>query len=94
MVSIPGYDVTEEISNGSRTLVYREYRETDFSLKDDFGLDRRRYVGYLQEFLGIARKIIVEKHSGSIQCNSSPGLGTEFEILIPVQQSAGETSHA
>ncbi|MBC1220207.1 HAMP domain-containing histidine kinase [Nostoc sp. UCD121] len=94
MVSIPGYHVTEEISNGSRTLVYREYRETDFSLKDDFGFERRRYVGYLQEFLAIARKIIVEKYTGSIQCDSSPGQGTEFEILISVQQSAGETSHA
>ncbi|MEH2233315.1 MAG: AAA family ATPase [Nostoc sp.] len=29
MVSIPGYDITEEIYNGSRTLVYRGYRETD-----------------------------------------------------------------
>ncbi|MEH2307478.1 hypothetical protein [Nostoc sp.] len=86
MVSITGYHVTEEIYNGSRTLIYREYGETDFSIKDDFGFERRRYVGYLQEFLAIARKIIVEKNSGSIQCNSSPGLGTEFEILIPVQQ--------
>ncbi|MBD2525518.1 hypothetical protein [Nostoc sp. FACHB-133] len=86
MVSIPGYHVTEEIYNGSRTLIYREYGETDFSIKDDFGFERRRYVGYLQEFLAIARKIIVEKNSGLIQCNSSPGLGTEFEILIPVQQ--------
>ncbi|MDZ8261443.1 AAA family ATPase [Nostoc sp. ChiQUE01b] len=29
MVSIPGYDITKEIYNGSRTLVYRGYRETD-----------------------------------------------------------------
>ncbi|MEH2176442.1 trifunctional serine/threonine-protein kinase/ATP-binding protein/sensor histidine kinase [Nostoc sp.] len=29
MVSILGYDITEEIYNGSRTLVYRGYRETD-----------------------------------------------------------------
>ncbi|MEH2203787.1 MAG: protein kinase [Nostoc sp.] len=29
IVSIPGYDITEEIYNGSRTLVYRGYRETD-----------------------------------------------------------------
>ncbi|WP_228014385.1 trifunctional serine/threonine-protein kinase/ATP-binding protein/sensor histidine kinase [Fortiea sp. LEGE XX443] len=36
--------------------------------------------------LAIARQIIVEKHGGSIQCNSSPGQGTEFAILIPVQQ--------
>ncbi|MEH1783933.1 MAG: AAA family ATPase [Nostoc sp.] len=36
--------------------------------------------------LAIARQIIVEKHGGSIQCNSSPGQGTEFIIAIPVRQ--------
>jgi len=36
--------------------------------------------------LAIARQIIVEKHNGSIQCNSSPGQGTEFVILIPIRQ--------
>jgi PAS domain S-box-containing protein len=35
--------------------------------------------------LAIARQIIVEKHGGSIQCNSSPGQGTEFVILIPIK---------
>lgn len=29
LVKIPGYRVTEEIYNGSRTQVYRAYRETD-----------------------------------------------------------------
>ncbi|MEH2378845.1 MAG: AAA family ATPase [Nostoc sp.] len=29
MVTIPGYQVSEELYNGSRTLVYRGYRETD-----------------------------------------------------------------
>ncbi|MBC1225032.1 AAA family ATPase [Nostoc sp. UCD121] len=29
MVSIPGYQITEEIYNGSRTVVYRGYRESD-----------------------------------------------------------------
>ncbi|MEH1942380.1 MAG: AAA family ATPase [Nostoc sp.] len=29
MVSIPGYDVSQELYNGSRTLVYRANRETD-----------------------------------------------------------------
>lgn len=28
-VSIPGYKVSEQLYNGSRTLVYRGYRETD-----------------------------------------------------------------
>ncbi|OCQ89788.1 serine/threonine protein kinase [Nostoc sp. MBR 210] len=34
--------------------------------------------------LAIARQIIVEKHGGSIECNSSPGQGTEFVILLPI----------
>lgn len=29
MVSIPGYDISKELYNGSRTLVYRADRETD-----------------------------------------------------------------
>ncbi len=29
-ISIPGYQVSEELYNGSRTLVYRGYREADF----------------------------------------------------------------
>ncbi|MDM9581586.1 trifunctional serine/threonine-protein kinase/ATP-binding protein/sensor histidine kinase [Nostoc sp. GT001] len=36
--------------------------------------------------LAIARQIVVEKHGGSIDCNSSPGKGTEFVIAIPVRQ--------
>ncbi|MDZ8085946.1 MAG: AAA family ATPase [Nostoc sp. DedQUE12b] len=36
--------------------------------------------------LAIARQIVVEKHGGSIQCNSYPGKGTEFVIAIPARQ--------
>ncbi|MDZ8050199.1 MAG: sensor histidine kinase [Aulosira sp. ZfuVER01] len=36
--------------------------------------------------LSISRQIIVEKHGGSIDCQSTPGKGTEFIIKIPVQQ--------
>ncbi|BAY74650.1 multi-sensor signal transduction multi-kinase [Nostoc linckia NIES-25] len=35
--------------------------------------------------LAIAHQIIVEKHGGSIECNSSPGQGTEFAIFIPIR---------
>ncbi|MEH1945933.1 MAG: AAA family ATPase [Nostoc sp.] len=35
--------------------------------------------------LAIARQIVVEKHGGSIHCNSAPGKGTEFAIVIPVR---------
>ncbi|MFW9260114.1 AAA family ATPase [Nostoc sp. CALU 546] len=38
--------------------------------------------------LAIARQIIVEKHGGSIECNSSTEHGTEFVILIPVRHEA------
>ena len=34
--------------------------------------------------LAIAQQIIVEKHCGSLECNTSPAQGTEFAILIPV----------
>ncbi|OUL35811.1 hybrid sensor histidine kinase/response regulator [Nostoc sp. T09] len=36
--------------------------------------------------LSISHQIIVEKHGGSIECQSTPGKGTEFAIKIPVQQ--------
>jgi signal transduction histidine kinase len=35
--------------------------------------------------LAIAYQIIVEKHRGYLECNSSPGEGTEFVILIPIR---------
>jgi light-regulated signal transduction histidine kinase (bacteriophytochrome) len=36
--------------------------------------------------LAISYQIVVEKHHGSIQCNSQPGEGTEFVLEIPIQQ--------
>ncbi|WP_168646200.1 ATP-binding protein [Dolichospermum sp. UHCC 0259] len=36
--------------------------------------------------LSISYKIITEKHHGSLQCISTPGLGTEFIITIPLKQ--------
>jgi two-component system NtrC family sensor kinase len=33
--------------------------------------------------LSISRQIIVEKHYGQIECNSQPGVGTEFVIHLP-----------
>lgn len=37
--------------------------------------------------LSIAHSIVVEKHGGSLICNSTPGEGAEFVIELPVQQS-------
>ncbi|MEG4209899.1 ATP-binding protein [Microcoleus sp. S13_B4] len=36
--------------------------------------------------LSISYKIIVEKHKGTLRCDSTPGLGTEFSIEIPLRQ--------
>ncbi|MBE9118142.1 GHKL domain-containing protein [Lusitaniella coriacea LEGE 07157] len=35
--------------------------------------------------LAIARKIIEEKHGGSLHCTSEPGNGTEFAISLPLE---------
>ncbi|MBD2298452.1 sensor histidine kinase [Nostoc sp. FACHB-190] len=34
--------------------------------------------------LSIAHQIIVEKHNGTMEVNSQPGIGTEFTIAIPI----------
>ncbi len=37
--------------------------------------------------LSISYKIVVEKHKGALRCDSTPGLGTEFLIEIPLRKS-------
>ena len=34
--------------------------------------------------LAIAKSIVVEKHHGSLDVNSTPGQGTEFVITLPI----------
>ncbi|MDY6901139.1 MAG: ATP-binding protein, partial [Cyanobacteriota bacterium] len=34
--------------------------------------------------LSISHQIIVEKHGGKLTCNSVPGKGTEFLIILPI----------
>lgn len=36
--------------------------------------------------LAISYQIVVEKHSGRVECVSTPGQGTEFLILLPIKQ--------
>ena len=38
--------------------------------------------------LSISHQIIVEKHGGTITCNSEVGVGTEFAIALPIQQQS------
>ncbi|MEH1831294.1 MAG: AAA family ATPase [Nostoc sp.] len=45
LVTIPGYQVNEQLYNGSRTLVYRGYRETD-SLRVVIKLLKNPYPGF------------------------------------------------
>lgn len=40
--------------------------------------------------LAIAYTIIKQKHSGSIDCSSSPNAGTSFTITLPIEQEDGE----
>ncbi len=42
--------------------------------------------------LSIAHSIVVEKHGGSLVCNSTSGEGAEFVIELPVQQSQKSSS--
>jgi signal transduction histidine kinase len=37
--------------------------------------------------LSISYQILVERHGGTLQCNSQPGQGTEFLIEVPVHQT-------
>ncbi|NEP56864.1 MAG: EAL domain-containing protein [Symploca sp. SIO2G7] len=41
--------------------------------------------------LSISYQIVVEKHRGKLDCISSPGNGTEFQIAIPVNQATLRT---
>ncbi|HEY9704623.1 MAG TPA: HAMP domain-containing sensor histidine kinase, partial [Allocoleopsis sp.] len=36
--------------------------------------------------MSISYQIIVEKHSGKIECISEPGKGTTFKVKIPLKQ--------
>jgi signal transduction histidine kinase len=42
--------------------------------------------------LSISYQIVVEKHCGKLTCVSEPGIGTEFLIEIPIQQSNCEST--
>ncbi len=40
--------------------------------------------------LSIARQIVVDKHGGKLECNSTVGVGTEFIIQIPVSNISAD----
>jgi predicted ATPase/signal transduction histidine kinase len=63
IVSIPGYHLDEEIYNGSRTLVYRGYRETD-SLPVVIKLLKNPYPGF-NELLSFRNQYMIAKNLNS-----------------------------
>ena len=63
LVNIPGYRITEELYNGSRTLVYRGYRETD-SLRVVIKLLKNPYPG-LGELVQFRNQYTIAKNLNS-----------------------------
>ncbi|MFW9263037.1 trifunctional serine/threonine-protein kinase/ATP-binding protein/sensor histidine kinase [Nostoc sp. CALU 546] len=71
IVNIPGYKISEELYNGSRTLVYRGYRETD-SLPVVIKLLKNPYPSF-SELLSFRNQYTIAKnlnHPGIIQTYS------------------------
>ncbi|MEH2410920.1 trifunctional serine/threonine-protein kinase/ATP-binding protein/sensor histidine kinase [Nostoc sp.] len=63
LVSIPGYRISEELYNGSRTLVYRGYRETD-SLPVVIKLLKNPYPSF-SELLSFRNQYTIAKNLNS-----------------------------
>ncbi|MEH1869681.1 MAG: AAA family ATPase [Nostoc sp.] len=63
LVRIPGYHITEELYNGSRTIVYRGYRETD-SLPVAIKLLKNPYPNF-SELLSFRNQYIIAKNLNS-----------------------------
>ncbi|MEH2268429.1 MAG: protein kinase, partial [Nostoc sp.] len=63
MVSIPGYRISEELYNGSRTLVYRGYRESD-SLPIVIKLLKNPYPSF-SELLSFRNQYTIAKNLNS-----------------------------
>ncbi|MEH2378848.1 MAG: AAA family ATPase [Nostoc sp.] len=62
-ISIPGYRISEELYNGSRTLVYRGYRETD-SLRVVIKLLKNSYPSF-SELLSFRNQYTIAKNLNS-----------------------------
>ncbi|MEH2407866.1 ATP-binding sensor histidine kinase [Nostoc sp.] len=63
LVSIPGYQANEQLYNGSRTLVYRGYRETD-SLRVVIKLLKNPYPGF-SELMQFRNQYTIAKNLNS-----------------------------
>ncbi|MBD2455303.1 AAA family ATPase [Nostoc sp. FACHB-87] len=63
MLSLPNYTLTEELYNGSRTIVYRGYRKTD-SLKVVIKFLKNPYPNY-QELLSFCNQYTITKNLNS-----------------------------
>jgi two-component system NtrC family sensor kinase len=42
--------------------------------------------------MSISYQIITEKHRGKLECISTPGMGTEFLIQIPLRQAVRQAT--
>ena len=83
LVSIPGYKVNEELYNGSRTLVYRGYRETN-SLPVVIKLLKNPYPS-LGELLSFRNQYTIAKNLNSpliVQKQERQNKITNFNEII------------
>ncbi|MEH2151178.1 MAG: hypothetical protein V7K63_24280 [Nostoc sp.] len=68
LVNIPGYKVSEELYNGSRTIVYRGYREAD-SLPIVIKLLKNLHPTF-SELLSFRNQYTVIVHGGNLLLKS------------------------
>ncbi|MEH2407869.1 hypothetical protein [Nostoc sp.] len=74
-VSIPGYQLNKELYNGSRTLVYPGYRETD-SLRVVIKLLKNPYPSF-SELLSFRNQYTIAKNLNSPRSRTVSSIGTK-----------------
>ncbi|MBD2303865.1 serine/threonine-protein kinase, partial [Nostoc sp. FACHB-190] len=90
MVSIPGYQVTEELYNGSRTLVYRGYREAD-SLQVVIKLLKNPYPSF-EELVQFRNQYTIAKNLNSPLIIQTYSLETYQNGYVLVMEDFGGIS--
>ncbi|BAY30939.1 serine/threonine protein kinase with two-component sensor domain [Nostoc carneum NIES-2107] len=90
MLNIPGYKISEELYNGSRTLVYRGYREID-SLKVVMKLLKNSYPSF-SELLLFRNQYIITKNLNSPLIVQAYSLETYQNGYVLVMEDFGGIS--